>query len=68
MDPDANVWGATQTHVRRFNITFPSCLDWRDMGFVSKVSCKFILIETFANGKQLLKAEVDLTPDTCFSK
>ena len=38
MDPEANLWGARQTHIKRFNVTYPSSLDWRDMGFVTKVS------------------------------
>ena len=38
MDIETNIWGATRTHVRRFNVTFPTALDWRNMGFVSKVS------------------------------
>ena len=37
MDVDSNIWGATRIHARQFNMTIPTALDWRDMGFVSKV-------------------------------
>jgi len=38
MDVESIMWGATRTHVRQWNVTYPTSMDWRDMGFVTGVS------------------------------
>lgn len=40
MNTETNMWGATSSHVRQFNVTYLSTLDWRRMEFVSKLNIR----------------------------